>query len=137
MATIRREFALRAAPAKVWAALRDFGCVHQVLAAGFVTDCVLEEEGRVRALTFANGIRARERLVGVDEVHMRLAYTAEGGRATHHHASAEVVAEAGGCRLVWITDVLPDTLAPTIEAMMDAGVDAMRRTLEAQTAHGA
>jgi carbon monoxide dehydrogenase subunit G len=132
MASIRREFAVRVAPAKVWAALRDFGRVHQVLAAGFVTACALEEQGQVRALTFANGLQARERLVGVDEERRRIAYTAQGGRAAHHHASAEVVAEGDGSRIVWITDVLPDTLAPAIEAMMDAGAAAMRRTLEGE-----
>lgn len=134
MASIRREFTVQAAPADVWAALRDFGAVHQVLAAGFVADCRLEEDGAVRVLTFANGVHARERLVAVDEVHRRLVYTAEGGRASHHNASAEVREDGAGSRFVWITDLLPDALAPAIAAMMDAGAGAMRTTLESRAA---
>jgi hypothetical protein len=102
-----------------------------VLAAGFVRDCSLEEGGQVRALVFANGLHARERLVTVDDVARRIVYASEGGRATHHNASAQVFAEGEGSRFVWITDVLPDALAPALEAMMDAGAQAMQRTLEA------
>jgi carbon monoxide dehydrogenase subunit G len=130
MASIRKEFFVQAAPDRVWDALRDFGKVHQVLAAGFVVDCALEEGGAVRALTFANGLRARERLVSLEQDRRRLVYASEGGRATHHNASAEVVPEGSGSRFIWITDVLPDALAPAIEAMMDAGAKAMKSTLE-------
>ncbi|HVE53465.1 MAG TPA: SRPBCC family protein [Ramlibacter sp.] len=131
MASIHKEFTVRAPPAQVWAALRDFGRVHQVLAQGFVRDCALEEDGQVRALTFANGLQARERLVAIDEAARRIVYTSQGGRATHHNASAQVLPEGDGSRFVWITDVLPDALAPAIEGMMDAGARAMRQTLEA------
>jgi carbon monoxide dehydrogenase subunit G len=131
MASIRREFFVEAPPARVWAALRDFGAVHQVLAAGFVLECVLEEGGQVRALTFANGLRARERLVAVDDELYRIAYASQGGQAAHHNASAEVRPDGTGCRITWTTDLLPDALAPAIAQMMDAGVVAMRRTLQA------
>lgn len=45
MASIRKEFVVKCAPAQVWAALQDFGGLHRRLAAGFVTDCSLEDEG--------------------------------------------------------------------------------------------
>jgi carbon monoxide dehydrogenase subunit G len=132
MASIRKEFFVQAPPAHVWAALRDFGAVHQVLAAGFVVECALEEDGQVRALTFANGLRARERLVSLDDTLHRIVYTSQGGRATHHNAAAEMRPEGTGCRVAWTTDLLPDALAPAIAEMMDAGAAAMRRTLEAR-----
>src|SRR6478735_9063236 len=91
MATIRKEFTISTPPDRVWAALRDFGRVHQVLAPGFVSGCTVEEGGTVRAVSFANGMSVRERLVGCDDALRRLAYAAEGGRATFHHASAEVI----------------------------------------------
>jgi carbon monoxide dehydrogenase subunit G len=135
MASIRKEFVVRAAPAQVWAALRDFGQVHRKLAAGFVTACSLEEDGAVRLVTFGNGMQVRERLVAVDDTQRRIVYTAQGGRATHHNASAQVLDVGDGTtRFVWITDLLPDAIAPAIEGMMDAGAQVMRATLESQGA---
>jgi carbon monoxide dehydrogenase subunit G len=135
MASIRKEFVVRSTPAQVWAALRDFGAVDRKLAAGFVTACALEEDGAVRLVTFANGMQVRERLVAVDDAQRRIVYAAQGGRATHHNASAQVVdAGDGTTRFVWITDLLPDAVAPAVEGMMDAGVKAMRATLEGQAA---
>ncbi|MCY1563429.1 hypothetical protein D9M68_1010280 [compost metagenome] len=53
------------------------------------------------------------------------------GKATHHHASAQVFALGEGrSRFVWITDVLPDGLAAYIEPMMAHGGAAMKQALE-------
>jgi carbon monoxide dehydrogenase subunit G len=134
MASIRREFVVRSSPAQVWAALRDFGALDRKLAAGFVTACSLEEDGAVRLVTFGNGMQVRERLVAVDDAQRRIVYTAQGGRATHHNASAQVIdAGDGTTRFIWITDLLPDAVAPAVEGMMDAGAKAMRATLEKQS----
>ena len=132
MASIHKEFIVRAAPSAVWDALRDFPNVHRRLAAGFVTDSRPEEDGAVRHITFANGMQVRERLVALDEARRRVVYTAQGGRASHHNASAQVLdAGDGTTRFVWITDLLPDAMAPAIEQMMDAGAKAMAACLEA------
>ena len=90
MATIYKEFTVEAGVDQVWDALRDFGTVHQRLAPGFVTDCKVEEGARV--VTFANGLVAREVLVGIDESARRLSYAAVGGKASHHNASAQLFA---------------------------------------------
>ncbi|MDP9928773.1 SRPBCC family protein [Variovorax paradoxus] len=130
MATIYKEFIVEADAAKVWDALRDFGAVHTRLAPGFLTDCKLDGQG-ARIVSFANGLVARELLVGIDEPNRRLAYTVTGGKASHHHASAQVFAHGEGrSRFVWITDVLPDEFAAYIGSMMDQGGDAMKKTLE-------
>jgi hypothetical protein len=134
MATIRKEVILDVAPERAWAALRDVGAVHTRLAAGFVTDCRLEDGGRSRVVTFANGLVARELIVTVDEAERRLVWSAVGGRLAHHNASAQVFAEGeAGCRFVWVADLLPDELAPVIESMIEEGLAAIRRTLEART----
>src|SRR4051812_26923284 len=105
MATIQNEFIVRADAARVWAALRDFGAVHRI-AQGFVTACEPEEGGAVRLVTFANGMQVRERLVAIDDERRRIAYTAFGGRTTHHNASAQVVDLGDGtCRFIWTTDL--------------------------------
>ncbi|MET3389753.1 SRPBCC family protein [Variovorax atrisoli] len=130
MATVYKEFVVEAGAAQVWDALRDFNAVHTRLAPGFLTACTIDAEG-ARILTFANGLVAREVLVGIDESHRRLAYTVTGGKATHHHATAQVFEEGEGrSRFVWITDVLPDAMAAYIAPMMEQGGAAMKAALE-------
>lgn len=131
MATIRKEFRVESDAARVWDALRDFGAVDRKLAAGFVRACHVEEGGNIRVVTFANGMQVREQLVGIDDKIRRLAYAVVGGTAQHHNASAEIVDLGdGSCRFVWTTDVLPESMAPRIEQMMEAGAAAMKACLE-------
>ena len=130
MATIYKEIIVEADAAAVWDALRDFGAVHTRLAPGFLTGCTLDGQG-ARIVSFANGLVARELLVGIDEPSRRLAYTVTDSKASHHHASAQVFAHGEGrSRFVWITDVLPDEFAAYIAPMMDQGGAAMKKTLE-------
>jgi hypothetical protein len=130
MATIYKEFIVEADADAVWDALRDFGAVRTRLAPGFLTDCKLDGQD-ARIVSFANGLVARELLVGIDEANRRLAYTVTDGQASHHHASAQVFAHGEGrSRFVWITDVLPDKFAAYIGSMMDEGGVAMKKTLE-------
>ena len=131
MATIRKEILLDARAHHVWDALRDFHAVHERLVRGFVTDSRPDGEN-ARIVTFVNGAVAREVLVGIDDNARRLSYCIpELPGATHHHASAEVMADGDGCRFVWITDVLPDELAGAIEPMMARGAEVLRETLDA------
>jgi hypothetical protein len=131
MATIIRQTTIDVPVTDAWAALQDFGGVHRRLAAGFVTDCTLDAPD-VRTITFVNGAVVKERLVGVDEDARRLAYTVieSGLEPDHHHAAAQIVEDPDGVRFVWTTDVLPDDLAPTIAGLMDAGIAAIKLTLE-------
>ena len=133
MATIIRETIIDVDPAVAWAALSDFGAVHQRLATGFVTDCTVDTPD-VRTIRFFNGAVAKERLVGLDEGARRLAYTVieSGLGPSHHNGAAQVIGEADGTRFGWVTDVLPDQLAPTIAGLMDAGIAAITATLENQ-----
>jgi carbon monoxide dehydrogenase subunit G len=129
MASIHREVVIDAAPEQVWDALRDVGALHERLCPGFVTDVKLEPGARV--VTFGNGLVAREVIVDLDEPARRLAWSASGGRLTHHNASAQVFAEgAGRTRFVWIADLLPNEMAPAITVMIEAGLEAIRKTLE-------
>jgi carbon monoxide dehydrogenase subunit G len=133
MASIRRELSVQAPAAHVWDAIRDVGALHTRLVPGFVTDCRLEDGARV--VTFGNGIVARELIVDLDEAARRLAWSATGGRLTHHNASVQVVDEgAVATRVVWIADLLPHDMAPAIAAMIEAGLAAMKKTLEASAA---
>ena len=129
MASIHREILIDAHPDVVWDALRDVGAIHTRLAPGFVTDVRLEDGARV--VTFGNGLVVRELIVDRDDNARRLAWSAVGGRMTHHNASAQVFANGRGSRFVWIADLLPNELAPDVAAMMDQGLTVIQRTLEA------
>ena len=129
MASIHREITIEAAPEAVWDALRDVGAIHRRLAPGFVTDVRLEDGARV--VTFGNGMTARELIVDVDDQARRLVWSVVGGPMTHHNASAQVFGdETGRSRFVWIADLLPHQLAPSIAQMIDQGLAAIKRTLE-------
>ena len=128
MASIHREIRIEACPDEVWDALRDVGAIHTRLAPGFVTDVKLEPGARV--VTFGNGRVARELIVSVDDTARRLVWSVVGGAMTHHNASAQVFPDGSGCRFVWIADLLPDALEPTIAGMIEQGLAVIGRTLE-------
>ena len=136
MASIRKETVIDARPDDVWAALRDFAAVHERLVPGFVTDCHLDGEG-ARIVTFFTGAVAREVLVACDDDARRLVYSVVESPmgSTHSNASGQVFAEGDGrSRFVWITDVLPDRVAPAVDQLMEQGIAVIRQTLESQGA---
>jgi carbon monoxide dehydrogenase subunit G len=129
MASIRREVTIGARPEQVWDAIRDVGAIHRRLAPGFVVDTKLEGDARI--VTFGNGLVARELIVDLDEGSRRLVWAVVGGRLTHHNASLQVFADTERrSRVVWIADLLPDALGPTIAGMIEQGMGVMKQTLE-------
>ena len=89
MASIHKDIPIDASPADVWAAVRDFGAVHQRLAPGFVLDARLDGDARI--VTFANDNVARELLVDCDDTRRRLVYAVVSERITQHSASVQVL----------------------------------------------
>jgi carbon monoxide dehydrogenase subunit G len=129
MASIHKEVLIDAPADHIWDALRDVGAIHTRLARGFVTDTRLD--GDARDVTFTNGAVVRERIVDLDDRARRIAYSAVGGRFTHHSASIQVFPEGDTrSRVVWIADLLPNDLAELVGGMMEQGCAAMKRTLE-------
>jgi len=128
MASIQKDILIDANPNDVWDALRDFGALHTRLVPGFVTDTKLDGDARI--VTFSNGTVAREILVDCDDKRRRLVYTIVSERIKQHSASAQVFAEGDGrTRFVWIADVLPNEIAPYMDAQMDLGALAMQKAL--------
>lgn len=129
MATIHKEIVIQAAPAAVWAAVRDVGAVHERLVPGLVVATTLADY--VRTVTFANGMVVQERIVTIDDTARRFVYAATGGRATHHNSSLQVLPEGSSAtRLIWTTDLLPTEAAPPIATLVDQGAEVMKATLE-------
>jgi hypothetical protein len=129
MASIRRQIVIDTDPDAVWDALRDWGAVHDRLAAGFVTGC--QRDGTARIVTFASGATLREEILGCDEEHRRLSWSIVDGPYTHHNGAAEVLADGDGrARFVWTSDLRPDALAEATAQAMELGLAAVKRTLE-------
>jgi hypothetical protein len=108
------------------------GAVHRRLLPGRVLET--DVDGDVRTLVMPDGHVVRELIVDVDDETRRLAYAViEGERPPlrHHHASLQVFAEGDGhSRLVWVTDVLPNSLAGEIRARTERGAEEMKHALE-------
>ncbi len=133
MASIHKNIPIDAHPNDVWAAVRDFGAVHRRLAPGFVLDAQLDHDARI--VTFVNGTIARELLVDCDETRRRLVYAVISERVKQHSASVQVITDGDvRTRLVWIVDVLPNEIAPYIDAQMDQAALAMQKALGRKTA---
>lgn len=129
MASIRKEIPIEARADEVWDVVRDLGAIHTRFVPGFVTDTVLDGDARV--VTFETGFVVRELIVDLDDEARRVAYAATGGTLTHHNASMQVFPEGvERCRLVWITDLLPNEAAEPIGALIERGSAIMKKTLD-------
>lgn len=129
MASIRKELVIdtqpntSGAPSATWAP-----STHGLRSSSSLTP---GSRGDSRIVTFANGEVVLERIVDIDDRTRRLAYAVVEWRTTHHNASFQVVPDGDRrCRVVWITGLLPDTLADLVEGFMDQGAAAIKRTLE-------
>ena len=126
MASIYKEIALDARADDVWDAIRDFGAVHRRVAPGFLLDARLDGDARI--VTFSNGTVAREVLVTCDDARKRLVYAVASERVKQHSASIQIIADGDRSRMIWITDVLPNEIAPYIDGQMELGAAAIRKT---------
>jgi hypothetical protein len=107
--------------------LREFGNAAKLFA-GVLTDCSLS--GDIRSVTFANGLVIRERLIAIDEDERRIVYTVLNGSFTQHSASMQIIAAGSRCRLVWISDFLPDEASAGVLPLIEAGCRAVKHNLE-------
>lgn len=133
MAYFIHEVSVNVDADRAWDALRDVGHLHTRLVKGFVSEC--QFDGVIRVLKFVNGVVTTERIVSVSEASRRVSWSAVSDRLTHHNASACIVRTGPqSCRVVWSVDLLPDSMASAIEAMVQTGLQAIKRTLEAPDA---
>jgi hypothetical protein len=140
MTTVTRSTAIAASADRCWDALRDFGAIDKRLAVGFIIKTQLISND-VREVSLANGVVLKERLVGLDDDAMRLAYTVIDDQVgiTHHNGSVQIIpgADSAHCTILWITDILPDGLSDLVGALMDSALPAIKQTLEGEVRHSA
>lgn len=124
MATIIKDIALATPADKAWAMLREVGAADKAFPGVLAACCV---DGDVRTVTFANGLVVRERIVTVDDQTRRLAYGVIEGRFSHHSASMQVRATGEGtCRMIWVSDFLPNEAAEVVAPLVDQGALALQ-----------
>ena len=83
-----------------------------------------------RIVTFGNGMVVKELIIDIDDAKRRVAWSAVGGRLSHHNASMQIFADGDGTKAVWLADLLPNELAGAISGMIEQGLEAMKKTLE-------
>ncbi len=126
MASFRTESIIDVPADEAWARLSDLANTH-MLFPGVLTACTLD--GDVRVVTFADGTVVRERIATVDPDARRLAYGVI-ERFEYHASMMEIVAvNAQQCRLVWISDVLPDAAIERVTGLMKKGTAAFKTAL--------
>jgi hypothetical protein len=128
--TLTKEIVTDAGVDAVWDAVRDVGALHTRLVPGFVIDTQLVPGGR--RVTFASGAVIEEPIVSCSDALRRLVWTAKGELPlTHYTGSVRVHARAaGGTRVEWTADFLPDSTGAIIDSMMSAGAEAMHQALQ-------
>ena len=129
IASINKEIQINARPEDVWDAVRDVGNIHTRLCPGFLTDCRMDGPD-ARIVTFANGMVVKELIIDIDDKARRVAWSAVGGRLSHHNALMQIFADGAGTKAVWIADLLPNELAGVIGGMIEQGLGAMKRKLD-------
>ena len=128
MATVICETLISANPDGVWDAVRDYGALHTRVAPGVVaeTKVIPDAVPPLREVTFASGQVLLERIISVDDENRRLVWSIEDDGVKHHNGALQVhTINAGQSRVVWVADVLPDTLADAFRPLMEAGLSAM------------
>lgn len=131
MASIIKEIPINANYKKVWDAVRDVEHVHTRLVPGYAAKTSICGDARI--LTMSNGNIVKELIVDINDELYRLAYAVKETPMPllHHHASFQVFPEGeNACRLVWITDILPNDLEPEVRARVDRGAVVIKQTLE-------
>ena len=129
MGSIHKELAIGASADEAWAALRRVGEAHKLFAPVLIDGHLA---GDSRTVTFANGLKVRERIVDVDDERRRVVYSVvEGTPMTHHNAAMQIVEErAGRCRFIWTSDFLPDEFSQTMAPLVEQGAQALKANIE-------
>jgi hypothetical protein len=129
VASIHKQIAVAVDPDSAWRRLRTIERAHKLFAP-VLTECRLA--GKIRTVSFANGMVVREQILDVDDEHRRVAYAAlDAPGMTYHHASMQVIdGGPGRCVFVWVTDFLPPEVRDQIAPLIEHGAAAFRKNLE-------
>lgn len=118
-----------AGAAFVWDAVRDIYAVHKRLLPGAAV--AVDQAPDARIVTFADGMKATERIVELNDDARRLVYQAtEGAPLTHHLATQVVREDDTGVHLVWTTEYAPASKHDWATSVMNGLAELMKKTLD-------
>jgi polyketide cyclase/dehydrase/lipid transport protein len=119
-----------ASAAFVWDAVRDIYAVHKRLIPGAAV--AVDQEPDTRIVTFADGMKATERILELNDDARRLVYqTTEGAPLTHHLGTMVVREDDTGVYLVWTTEFAPASLHDWATSLMNEFAELMKKTIDA------
>jgi hypothetical protein len=124
------DISLDAGAAFVWDAVRDIYAVHKRLLPGAAV--AVDPAPDARIVTFADGMKATERIVELNDDARRLVYqTTEGAPLTHHLSTMVVREDDTGVHLVWTTEFAPASQHDWATSLVNEFAALMKKTLDA------
>jgi hypothetical protein len=120
---------LDASAAFVWDVVRDIYAPHKRLLPGAAV--AVDQAPDARIVTFADGMKATERIVELDDDARRLVYQMTEGAPLTHHLGTQVVREDDtGVYLVWTTEFAPASKHDWATSLMNELAELMKKTLD-------
>jgi len=115
MATIRRELRIARPADDVWAVVGDVGSIHRWFPGIIGCELLDTDDGPVRRVELATGLRLDELVVTNDPIARRFQYSITGGVFRHHLGTVDVIElDPDSCLVVYGTDATPDVMALVI-----------------------
>jgi len=145
---VEKTIVIKAAPAKVWAMVKDFGNLHAWLPPIASTKLEKKGEDTFRTLTLKDGGVINERLKGIDDADMKIKYEIVGGVAPvkDYNSFIKVTAGpgAGESTVTWVgrfyrlyslNPPIPpgqddETAIKFVEGVYDAGLPNLKKVIE-------
>jgi carbon monoxide dehydrogenase subunit G len=127
MASLRCDIRIECPPDHVWALVGDPARISEWFPGmeGVVMD------GTTRTVTLRSGLPLVEEVVNVDPHLRRFQYRIVGPLPVQHHlGTIDVLADDGGTRLVYSTEITPDPMAFVIDGAIAAAVTELKSVAE-------
>ncbi|WP_055713450.1 SRPBCC family protein [Streptomyces torulosus] len=127
ISSVTVDIPVEAGAAFTWHVIRDIYAVDTLIP-GFAV--AVEKRPDSRIVTFADGMRATERIVELDDDARRLQYRVTDSTVTHHLGTQVVREDDAGVHLVWTTEFAPASLLDYTTANMRAAAELMKTTID-------
>jgi len=128
VSSVTVDIPIEAGATFTWDVVRDIYAVNTRLIPGFAI--AVEQGPGSRIVTFADGLRATERIVELDDDARRLQYQVTDSPATHHLGTQIVREDDTGVHLVWTTEFAPASLLGYTTTNMRAAAQLMKTTID-------
>jgi carbon monoxide dehydrogenase subunit G len=127
MASLRCDIRIECPPDHVWALVGDPARISEWFPG--MEDVVMD--GPTRTVTLRSGLPLVEEVVNVDPRLRRFQYRIVGPLPVQHHlGTIDVLADDGGTRLVYSTEITPDPMAFVIDGAVAAAVNELKSAAE-------